>query len=317
MIDPRLRALAVVAERGTVTAAAQQLGYTPSALSHQLRTLARDLDVRLLEPDGRRVRLTGEAAVLLSRVDDLFAHWERIRAEVQSGPGGGLGRLRLAGFSTAATALLPAAAARVQEAFPRSVVRIVEADPEVCFEMLLAEQVDLAVVVTTDLLPPTNDPRFEQQPLMEDSLDLLVRSDHRLAARSWVSLTEVARERWIMDRPGRPYHHMVSTACAAAGFTPDQAHEIVEWETGAALVAAGFGVMLVPRLARVAHDERLSRVPLRGSATPVRHVRTSVRRGTADRPEIALALTELQRVASEISEASAEGMDEVLSPGRG
>ncbi|WP_341228860.1 LysR family transcriptional regulator [Nocardioides salarius] len=300
MIDRRLKVLRVVADRGTVSAAAEHLGYTASAVSHQMRTLSRDLGVALLEPDGRRVRLTPAALTLLGRCDDLFALWEEIHTDVQSSSSTGTGQLRLAGFSTAASALLPAVAAEVSRRFPRSTVRITEADPRVCFEMLVADRVDLVVVVVTDLLPPTDDTRFEQHPLLADTLDLLVPAGHRLAGRSWVSLTELAREPWIMDRPGRPHHQMVTTACAAAGFTPHQVHEVVEWDTGAALVAAGFGVALVPRLARLPADEDLVRVPLRGVATPVRHLRTAVRRGTAAQPEIALALAELQRLAAAV-----------------
>ncbi len=76
MIDRRIQVLRVVAERGTVTAAAAALSYTPSAVSHQLRTLARDLEVPLLEPVGRGVRLTAAAELLLRRSDELSARWE-------------------------------------------------------------------------------------------------------------------------------------------------------------------------------------------------------------------------------------------------
>lgn len=297
MIDPRFRVLQVVADRGTISAAAADLGYTPSALSHQLRMLARDLGVRLLEPDGRNIRLTPAGSLLLSRGEVLLAHWEGIRAELQQTSGANLGHLRLAGFSTAASALLPAVATAAMREFPGAAVEIREADPDVCFEMLLAGRVDLAVVVGTQRLPPSDDLRFEQQPLLEDDLDLLVPAGHRLAARPSVSLAEASTEPWIMDHPGRPYHHLVTGACAAAGFTPRQAHHVAEWDTGAALVAAGLGVVLVPRLVRLPADEALVRVPLRGAARPTRHLRTSVRRGTAAQPEIAFALAELERVA--------------------
>lgn len=301
MIDPRLRVLRVVAARGTITAAAADLGYTPSAVSHQLRMLARELGVVLLEQDGRRLRLTAAAVTLLQRSDELFAHWEEIRAEVQRSSGEGLGHLLLAGFSTAASALLPAVAVAARREFPRSRVRIVEADPEVCFEMLLTEYVDVAVVVATEPLPPTGDPRFEQEPLMTDALDLLVPAGHRLAGRQEILLREASEEPWIMDRPGRPHHQLAVRACAAAGFTPSQAHEVTEWDCGAALVAAGLGVALVPRLARLPADSDLVRLPLTGPGAPVRHVRTSVRRGTGSQPEIALALRELRRVAHQVS----------------
>lgn len=300
MIDPRLRVLRVVAERGTITAAAADLNYTPSAVSHQLRTLGRDLGAPLVEQEGRGIRLTPAATALLARSDELFARWEEIKAEVHASSHTGLGHLSLAGFSTAASALLPEVAAAAVWAFPESRVRITEADPEVCFEMLLTSRVDVAVVVGTHLLPPSSDPRFEQHPLMEDQLDLLVPPEHPLAGRRSVRLGDAADEPWIMDRPGRPHHQLVLSACAAAGFSPAQAHEVTEWDTGAALVAAGLGVALVPRLARLPGGEEIVRVPLRGVDSPVRHVRTSIRRGTADQPEIAFALHELQRVASEV-----------------
>ncbi|WP_406023414.1 LysR family transcriptional regulator [Nocardioides sp. NBC_00850] len=305
MIDQRLHVLRVLAERGTVSAAAADLGYTPSAISHQLRTLARDVGAELLVPEGRGVRLTGAALTLLERSHDLFTQWEEIRADVQQASGTSRGYLRMAGFSTAASALLPPAAVAVAREFPQSTIKIIEADPEVCFDMLLADQVDVAVVVNMSELPPTADPRFEQERLMEDALDLLVNADSPLASRSRVRLADAAEEHWIMEHPGRPYHQLVTSACAAAGFTPEHAHEVVEWDTGAALVSAGFGVALVPRLARIPNAAGLVRIPLRGEASPVRHVRTSVRSGTSRQPEIACALAELRKVATSLAEIDA------------
>ena len=70
MIDSRLQVLRLFAGHGTVTATAEALHYTPSAVSSQLRTLAQDLGVVLLEPEGRGLRLTPAAHTLLSRCDD-------------------------------------------------------------------------------------------------------------------------------------------------------------------------------------------------------------------------------------------------------
>src|SRR4051812_42787370 len=83
MIDlRRLRVLRVLAEHGTVTAAAAALHLTPSAVSHQLRQLGRDLDVDLLSHEGRNVRLTPAARVLLEHADVLNAQWERAKADL-------------------------------------------------------------------------------------------------------------------------------------------------------------------------------------------------------------------------------------------
>ena len=298
MIDGRLRVLRLLAEHGTVTAVAHALSYTPSAVSHQLQTLARDLQVTLLVQDGRRVRLTPAARTLLAHTDELFERWETIRGDVASSAEEVVGSLRMCGFSTAAAALLPFVARRVVEAHPRVTVRIIEADPSDCFDLLLADQADLAVVVATQSLPPGTDPRFDQQPLLDDPLDLLVPEGHRLASRATVSLRDAADEPWLLDRPGRPHHQLVLAACAAAGFTPTAAHEAAEWDTGAALVAAGFGVALVPRLARLPDGYAIVRVPLRGDPQPVRNILTGVRRGSRGQPIIATALDALETVAA-------------------
>jgi len=294
MIDRRLLVLRMVAECGTVTGAAQALHYAPSAVSQQLRTLGKELGADLVVQDGRRIRLTPAARVLLEHADELFSTWEEIRGLVASASTEGIGTLRLCGFSTAAAALLPSVAASVHASHPRSQVRIIEADPEECFELLLADDADVAVVVATASLPPTTDPRFEQTYLLEDPLDLLVPEGHRLAQEQSVRLGDLVSESWIMDRPGRPYHQLLQTACAAAGFSPAVAHIAREWDTGAALVAAGLGIALTPRLAHLPAGYPIVRVPLRGDPTPPRHILTGIRRGSGQQPLIAHALATLE-----------------------
>lgn len=290
MLDARLHALRLVAQHGSVTAAAAASGYTPSAVSAQLRSLAREVGAPVVEPQGRGVRLTEAALILLDHAHDVAASWEATRARVQAAHGSGGGSLTLCGFSTAASTLLPLAARRVVEEHPGTVVRIVEADPLECLDLLLAERADVAVVVATEEVPPLSDRRFEQTPLGEDPLDLLVPQDHPLASRRSVALSEAAGERWIMDRPGRPYHRLVAAACLAAGFTPDVAHEAVEWDTGAALVHSGLGVALVPQLANLPSVYDIVRVPLRGDPQPARHLLGVVRSGARAQVRVATAL---------------------------
>src|SRR6476620_11362093 len=283
MIDHRLHVLRVLAARGTVNGAAATLNYTPSAVSHQIRALSRELGVTLLTKEGRGVRLTPAARLLLARADELFARWEEIRAELAETGDRSIGTLRLCGFSTAAATLLPYVVAPLRAIDPHCTVRIVEADPLECFDLLLTDGADVAVVVATPSLPPTGDPRFDQEPLLDDPLELLVPAGHPLANRRSVLLREAADEPWILDRPGRSYRQLVQTACAAAGFTPAIAHEASEWETGAALVGEGLAI---------------ARVPLRGEPTPARRILTSVRRGSRNQYAIAAALTALEEIAS-------------------
>ena len=293
MLDPRLQTLRLVAHHGTVTAAAEATHYTPSAVSALLRSLGDEVGIALVERQGRGIRLTEAALVLLEHAHEVAALWEETLARVRSVAGPRAGSLALCGFSTAAASLLPRAAAEVVAEHPGTTVRIVEADPVECFDLLLAERADVAVVVATEETPPINDPRFTQQSLGDDPLDLLVPVGHRFAQRTSVRLSEAAVDPWIMDRPGRPYRRLVTSACLAAGFNPVVAHESVEWDTGAALVHAGLGVALVPQLANLPTVYDIVRVPLRGDPRPTRHLRAAVRAGAHDQPRIRTALAAL------------------------
>ncbi|MGW3469624.1 LysR family transcriptional regulator [Saccharopolyspora sp. NPDC000995] len=279
MIDSRLRMLQLVAKHGTVTAAAQALHYTPSAVSYQLRQLAAELGVELVVPQGRRIRLTSAARALLRHAELLFAQWERAQADLAALADEPGGTVTLCGFSTAATHLLPPAAAELRDSFPNLRVRLIEAEPARCFDLLLAGDADLALVIVTADTPPLSDSRFDQLPLLDDPLDLVTPAGHPLAARPVVTLADAANESWIVGRPDSTYHHLVITACMAAGFSPDIAHYADEWDTGTAMVAHGFGVILVPRLARLHREWPVARIRLHGEPTPARRILAVTRSG--------------------------------------
>lgn len=293
MIDRRLRVLQLVAHLGTVTAAAEALKYTPSAVSHQLRQLSEELGVPLLTPEGRGVRLTEHARLLLRHAEVMFALEERTYAELAADTGSGV--FTLCGFSTAATNLLPAAAARVRDTHPDVEVRVIEADPARCMELLLTGEADLALVTATADVPAQTDNRFDQRHLFDDPLDLIVPRAHRLSDCSGVSLLEVAGDPWIVGRPDGPYHPLMLSACLSAGFTPHIAHYADEWDTGIALVAQGFGVSLIPRTARIHADWEVVRVPLGGDARPVRRVLSLTRKGARSHPMVSTALAAIEQ----------------------
>ena len=159
MIDlRRLHVLRAVDHYGTVTAAARALHFTPSAASQQIRQLGRELGVALLEPDGRRVRLTPAAHRLLAHADDIQARWERAERDVRADGDEPAGLLRLISFTTAVTTLLAPAAAALSARHPRLTTRISEVETGACFDLLFDGHADLAVVETTPDEPPSRSP---------------------------------------------------------------------------------------------------------------------------------------------------------------
>lgn len=299
MIDPRLQALRVLAERGTVTATAEALHLTPSTVSQQLKQLSAKLGVALLEHDGRRVRLTPAARALLVHADTMFTVWERAEADLAAHRAGTAGELRVTGIATAITALIAPAARRLRERLPAVSVTIGENPSDDRYELLLTRRADIAVVIPAPGAPAADDARFTQSPLLEEPQDLLVPATHPLAGRrDGADLADARDETWIRAGDPSDQHRLLLTACAAAGFAPRLRHEAVDWPAVAALVAYGFGICLIPRLAPVPGDLPVLRVPLHGTAAPRRRIVTCVRRGSENQPLIAEALTELRRAAA-------------------
>lgn len=275
----------MVRQHGTVTAAAAALHLTPSAVSQQVRALARDLDVDLLRPRGRGVRLTPEAQVLLAHADAMYAQWEQARADLDAYRQGDRGPVRLCGFPSALAALLPAAVANLRADAPDVSVRVVQADPAESLDLLVAGEVDLAVLEASAATPATIDERFEQQALFDDPLQLVVPVDHPLATQDAVALEDAVDEPWVGGPPGGSYHQIEMLTCSQAGFTPNLVHRALDWSAYLAVVRAGLGVALLPRLA-VPADDRVRALALTNQPSPTRRVLTCVRRGSTEQPAV-------------------------------
>ncbi|MDN0198801.1 LysR family transcriptional regulator [Streptomyces sp. S.PNR 29] len=296
MIDlRRLNVLRAVAHYGTVTAAAHALHFTPSAASQQIRQLARDLGVDLLQPQGRGVRLTPAAESLLAHADAIQARWEQAELDLRADHGAPAGPLRVTGFPVAVSVLLAPMAVRLRDRHPRLSVRITEAGVPECFDLLFQGEIDLAVVEATPHNPPLSDARFEQRPLLDDPYCLVVPDDHPLAGRECVDLAEAAHDDWIAPVPDSPCRTLVMSACGAAGFTPHVVHHARDWNATAHLVAHRLGVALIPRLAHLAPHLPITRVRCAGD--PHRKLLTCTRGGGHRRPAIAAALEELRELA--------------------
>jgi DNA-binding transcriptional LysR family regulator len=307
MIDPRLITLRVFARCGTVGATAELTGYSPSAVSAQLRELQRVLGMQLLTKDGRGVRLTATGRYLVAGSDAIIAEWEALRAAAMEAGDQIPSRFGLGGFSTAAAQLLAPLAATLRSTRPLLEVQVLEANPSRCFDLLVAERIDLAVIVAMQAdTYGEDDPRFEQTVLLDDPLDVIVPSTHPLASRETVTLEELASEPWITEAAGSTYHALFTAAFTAVGVTPRIAHEAVEWETQIAFVGAGLGVGLLPRLAPLRNAENVTRLRITGKGKPVRRIIAAVRKGSIASPLIQESLGILQVTANRILTARPE-----------
>ena len=144
MVDLRkLRTLRAVADHGTLAKAADALHLTSSAVSQQLAGLEREIGHAVLEPNGRTVRLTTAAHVLLGHADALFAQVERMEGELAGQDATPRGEIRVSGFPTSLAGLLAPAARTLRERAPELKLRVLEAETDESMVLLTAREVDV------------------------------------------------------------------------------------------------------------------------------------------------------------------------------
>jgi DNA-binding transcriptional LysR family regulator len=261
----RLGVLRELSRRGTVAATASALHLTPSAVSQQLAVLSRELGVPLLEKQGRGVRLTGQARVVLTHADAVAAQLERARADLAAWSDGAVGEVRVGSLASAVAAVVAPALGRLGRERPRLGVRVFERDPEEALAGLDAGELDVVVSVDHPRAPRRDDRRYTRVDLLVDVLDVLLPAGHPLAAAPAVALGDLADQVWVSGASSDPCSQIVAGACATAGFSPDVRHHCREWDAMAALVAVGAGVGLVPRLAHPLRPAGLAVRPLVGA----------------------------------------------------
>ncbi|AOW93699.1 LysR family transcriptional regulator [Rhodococcus sp. WMMA185] len=291
----RLRVLRELADRGTVAATAQALSMTPSAVSQQLKILAREAGVALLEPEGRRLRLTDAGQALVVRADDVMAALDRASAEMDAYRGSPRGRVRVALFPSGAALLLPA----LLDLLAGSGVDVQARDEDLPASAVPELLADYDVVLThrDERAPSTSSPRVSAEPLMREPIDLILPPDHPLAGQISVRAQQLADESWISVWGGFPVDDVLLSVAAATGVQPRVTMRINDFHVIEQLVAGRHGIALLPRYAITSSD--VIRVPLAGVRAA--RIYELTHRPDADQvPAVATVLRAFRDVASRI-----------------
>lgn len=247
MLDVRrLRVLCAVADSGSLSAAAAQLSYTPSAVSQQLVVLEREAGVRLLHRGPRGARLTAAGHELVDHARAVLGRLDAAEASLAALAGLRTGRMRLASFATAGATIMPAAIAAFRPRFPAIRLTLAQANPDAALVALRAGELDLAITADDEGDPHEG---IEVIRLFDDPLHAVLPCAHPLAQAPQVALGDLAEETWVDATASSEARRPLLWACRRAGFEPRVAFESDEYGAVQELVAAGVGIALVPELA--------------------------------------------------------------------
>lgn len=239
-----LRVFTTVAHLGSFTAAGQALGYTQSAVSRQVSTLEHEAGTALFDRLPRGVRLTEPGRRLLVHAQAVLDRLDAARRELTDLRDLATGRLRVGAFATADAALVPKAVAAFHASYPDVIITLREGFTPDLLVSLVAGDIDLAVV--SGAVAEGFD-GVDLRTLSEDFMFVAMPTDHRLARRRQVRLTDLVDEQWIAGS-ARPQDTLISS-CLRTGFRPTIGFVARDWLAKQGFVAAGLGITLVPSLA--------------------------------------------------------------------
>ncbi|GHE76927.1 LysR family transcriptional regulator [Amycolatopsis deserti] len=241
----QLTVLAAVARHGSVTGAAKELHYTQPAVSHHLARLEAATGAKLIQRAGRGIRLTPEGELLAARAAEIVGRVDAATTELAARVGLRAGRVRMAGFQSILSTIVPKAAAALARAHPGIELGLVDVHPVEALRLLRAGRVDVALIFRHTGAPREED-GFRLVHLLDDPIHLVTSepgqtiANHRDSA--WIGGCERCQDELI-------------TICGRAGFTPRisvVSDDMVVMQT---LAAARMGVTTLPGLALRAHRE--------------------------------------------------------------
>jgi DNA-binding transcriptional LysR family regulator len=286
----RVLLLAKVAHHGTMTKAADALGYSVSAISQQLRKLEIEAGQPLLQRHSRGVFLTDAGQAVVDHAEQIQGQLRSLQHSLDDIAGVRTGSLHMGTFPTVGSSLLPAAISRFRSEHPNIELSVSSFRNQALIDRLTSREISMSLLweyqwSRLDL------PDLSLLHLMDDPTDLVVSMNHPLASRATVEVRELLDEYWVVRAERHPMIEAIVRATNHVGFYPKVAYEANDYQEAQAMVAVGLGISLVPRLALSVLRNDVRVLPLSGDvphrrillgrmkesrATPVEHSMTTM-----------------------------------------
>jgi len=249
----QLRAFLAVYQLRQLSAAAQRLFVTQSAVSMLIRQLEEGLGTRLFDRTTRSLKPTAAAEEMLATVERVLRDVDSLSADFRELATLERGRVTLAITPTLAAMLLPDALRIFSQQHPKVRVLVNDCAPDQFISRILGEHVDFGIGT-----PERPGAEVETERLMRDHLALVCRSDHPLAKARVVRWTDLGRHPVITVRPGYGVRPLIDGTAAEAGVALDVVNEVSFLSTALWMTACGMGASIMPSaFARAAGDPSL------------------------------------------------------------
>ena len=258
-----LRYFVAVAEELHFTRAAERLGIKQPPLSLQIRQLEQEIGTALFHRLTRGVELTEAGTLLLDDAHRILDQVERTKTSIQTRARGETGRIHV-GFAGATyfQPLVPDIIRSYRKTYPGVVLSPEQSNTPHLIAGLLSGAIDVAFV-----RPPLSDGEgLAVQPLVEEHMRIVLPAAHPRADSRSMPLSALAQETLILfpRTIGPGLHDSIIASCQRAGFSPALGQDAPQISSIVYLVAAGFGVSIVPQSIEQIHAEGVTYLRIDG-----------------------------------------------------
>lgn len=259
----RILLLATVSRYGTMTRAAEAIGYSVSAISQQIRKLELEAGLPLLQRHSRGIILTDAGRAVVGHAEQMQGQLKSLQYSLDDIAGLQSGSLRMGTFPTAGASLVPAAISNFLSEYPRIDLSVVSVRLAPLIGMLNNHDITMSLLweYQWSLLDL---PHMDLLHLMDDPTDLVVSINHRLASRDQVRVSELLEEKWVVRAERHPIIEAIIRAANRVSFQPKVVYEANDYQEAQAMVAVGMGIALIPRLALTVLRNDIRVIPLAG-----------------------------------------------------
>lgn len=286
MADSRYRAFAMAAELGSLTRAAETLGYTQSGVSHLIKALEDELGLALLLRSRSGTAPTPEGKRLLPFVQAMLRAADAVQNVAGEIKGLQTGSMQIGTFTSVATQWLPPVLAAYTAQYPNIDVRVVNGTYSVLETALLENRLDCAFVTLPSL------PEFKAVGLGADRLMAVLPKGHALSRKKELAAADLAKEPFVMPAEGSNYD--IGKLFHAAGAVPRVRFDMGDDYAAIEMIRHGMGVTILPELLLAEMPlSGLCTVPIKGTT---RRIGLATNRGRGIAPAVRAFIGCLQAV---------------------
>ena len=256
MESARCKAFLESVERGSFKAAAEAMGYTPSAISQLVSALEKELGLTLLIRSKKGVKVTPEGSRLTPIVRSYLAREKEMYELAEEMQGLSVGNLTIAAYPSVATTWLPEIVRRFQRDYPKIEFSIMEGVRQEIFHHLDQHEADMAFLAYAE---PMN---YEWIPLAEEEMIAVLPEHHPLAlsgAKSYPA-ADFEKDDFIMTSWGQDAE--VLEVFRKNNISPHVRYTTYDTPASLAMVRMGLGVSMCNELAAQYWNDHLVKLPL-------------------------------------------------------